>query len=152
VTADVSSHNFVRQRTGAFAETSSGASFFVRPAQAVKAVAAVTNRKLGNCLKEAVIKSASESSHGALKVVSAHVTPLSESVGDLRAKFWDILVTLKAYGLLFHDELVLAYFRRGRVVSALMVNSLNGLTEQESKNISETLTIRLKSLPKSVVG
>lgn len=123
-----------------------------QPAQAVKAVTAETNRKLGTCLKEAVIKSATKSSHGALKVVSAHVTPLSESVGDLRARFWDILVTFKAHGLLFHDELVLAYFRRGRVVSALMVNSLNGLTEEESKNISEMLTVRLESLPKSVVG
>jgi hypothetical protein len=31
------------------------------------------------------------------------------------------------------------------------VNSLNGLTEEESKSISEKMTFRLKSLPKSAV-
>jgi hypothetical protein len=46
---------------------------------------------------------------------------------------------------------VLGFFRRGRVVSTLLVNSLNGLTENESKNISEKMTFRLESLPKSVV-
>jgi hypothetical protein len=151
MTADVSSHDFVRQHTGAYAETSSGASFFLREAQAAKAIAAVTNGKLAACLKEAVIKSATKSSNGALTVVSAHVTPISESVADLRVKLWDILVAFKVQGHVLHDELVLAYFRRGRVVSALMVNSLNGLTEGESKNISQTLTIRLESLPKSAV-
>ena len=151
MTADVSSHDFVRQQAGSYAETSSGATFFLREAQAVKAVAAVTNRKLATCLKQAVIKSASKSSNGALKVVSAHVTPISESVADLRVKLWDILVAFRVQGHVLHDELVLAYFRRGRVVSGLMVNSLNGLTEEESKNISQTLTIRLESLPKSAV-
>jgi hypothetical protein len=151
MTADVSSHDFVRQHAGAYAETSSEASFFLREAQAVKAVAAVTNPKLATCLKKAVIKSATKSSNGTLKVVSAHVTPISESVADLRVKLWDILVAFKVQGHVLHDELVLAYFRRGRVVSSLMVNSLNGLTEEESKNISQTLTVRLESLPKSVV-
>jgi hypothetical protein len=151
MTADVSSHNFVRQHPGGYAETSSEASFFLHAAQAQKAVAAVTNRKIGACLKQVVIKSATKSSNGALKIVSAHVTPLSESIGDLRAKFWDILVTFKVQGHRLQDELVLAYFRRGRVVSALMINSVNGLTEEESKNISETLTLRLESLPPSAV-
>ena len=151
MTADVSSHDFVRRHAGSYAETSSGATFFLREAQAVKAVAAVTNRKLATCLKQAVIKSASKSSNGALRVVSAHVTPISESVADLRVKLWDILVAFKVQGHVLHDELVLAYFRRGRVVSSLMVNSLNGLTQEESKNISQTLTIRLESLPKSAV-
>jgi hypothetical protein len=67
-------------------------------------------------------------------------------------KFWDILVTFKAHGLVFHDEFVLASLRRGRVVSNLMLNSLNGLTESEAQSISERLTRRLALLPKSVVG
>jgi hypothetical protein len=151
MTADVSSHNFVREHTGAYAETSSEASFFLNAAQATKAVAAVTSKKMGPCLKQAVIKSATKSSNGAMTVVSAHVTPISESVVDLRFKLWDVLLTFKVNGHLFHDELVLAYFRRSRVVSALMVNSLNGLTENESKGISEKMTFRLESLPKSAV-
>jgi hypothetical protein len=48
--------------------------------------------------------------------------------------------------------MALAYLRRGRVVSFLMLNSLNGLTEEDAKNISEALTRRLFSLPKSAVG
>jgi hypothetical protein len=33
-----------------------------------------------------------------------------------------------------------------------MLNSINGLTEDEAKNISATLTRRLALLPKSAVG
>lgn len=152
MTADVSSHNFVRTGTGKYAEASSDVSFFVRAAQARTAVAAVTNKKLGPCLKEVVIKAAQKSSNGAMKVVSAHVIPISEAVGDLHTSIWDILINFKANNVLFHDELVLAYFRRGRVVSALMLNSLNGVTEEEAKNITETMTLRLARLPKHVVG
>lgn len=151
MTADVSSHKFVRARTGAYAEALSEVTFFVRPAQAQKAVAAVTTSKMGRCLKEAAVEGAKKSAHGALTIVSAHAVPLSESVADMHDKFWDILVTFKAHGLTFRDELVLAYFRRGRVVSIMMLNSLNGLTEAEAKSISETLTLRLGRLPKSVV-
>jgi hypothetical protein len=151
MTADVSSHKFVRARTGAYAEALSEVTFFVRPAQAQKAVAAVTTSKMGRCLKEAAVEGAKKSAHGALTIVSAHAVPLSESVADMHDKFWDILVTFKAHGLTFRDELVLAYFRRGRVVSIMMLNSLNGLTEAEAKSISETLTLRLARLPKSVV-
>jgi hypothetical protein len=125
--------------------------FFVRPAQAQKAVAAVMTSKMGRCLKEAAVEGAKKSARGALTIVSAHAVPLSESVADMHDKFWDILVTFKAHGLTFRDELVLAYFRRGRVVSIMMLNSLNGLTEAEAKSISETLTLRLGRLPKSVV-
>jgi hypothetical protein len=153
MTADVTSHKFVRTRPGgSYAETASEASFFLRPAQAQTAVAAVTTSKMGRCLKEAVIADAKKSSGGAMTIVSAHVVPLSESVGDMHDKFWDILVTFKAHGLVFHDEFVLAYLRRGRVVSNLMLNSLNGLTESEAQSISERLTRRLALLPKSVVG
>jgi len=152
MTADVSSHKFVREHPGAYAETASEASFFRSATQARKAVSAVTNKKMGSCLKRAFIKSATKSSHGTLKVVSARVTPISESVVDLRIKLWDILVAFKVNGRLFHDELVLAYFRRSRVVSSLMVNSLNGLTENESKSISEKMTFRLESLPKPAVS
>jgi hypothetical protein len=152
MTADVSSHNFVRQHPGAYAEAASEASFFLNTTQAKKAVGAVTSKKMGPCLKQAFIKSATKSSNGAMKVVSARVTPISESVADLRVKLWDILVAFKVNGRLFHDELVLAYFRRSRVVSSLMVNSLNGLTENESKNISEKMTFRLESLPKAAVS
>jgi hypothetical protein len=151
MTADVSSHKFVRARTGAYAEALSEVTFFVRPAQAQKAVAAVMTSKMGRCLKEAAVEGAKKSARGALTIVSAHAVPLSESVADMHDKFWDILVTFKAHGLTFRDELVLAYFRRGRVVSIMMLNSLNGLTEAEAKSISETLTLRLARLPKSVV-
>jgi hypothetical protein len=152
MTADVSSHQFARSRAASFAEASSEASFFVRAAQARKAVTAVTNRKIGRCLKKFVVKSAKKSSNGAMKIVSVRLVPLTESVRDMHAKLWDMFLTFKANGLLFRDELVLAYFRRGRVVSMVMLNSLNGLTEQEARNISAALTRRLEQLPKSVVG
>jgi hypothetical protein len=152
MTADVSSHKFVRTRAGSYAEVASEASFFLSPAQAQTAVAAVTTSKIGRCLKEAVIEGAKKSSGGAMTIVSAHVVPLSESVADMHDKFWDVLVTFKAHGLVFRDELVLAYLRRGRVVSNLVLNSLNGLTESEAQSISERLTRRLALLPKSVVG
>jgi hypothetical protein len=151
MTSDVSSHNFVRKSSGGYGEVSSGASFFLRPAQAQKAVAVVTSKKMGPCLKQAVIKGASKGSHGVLKVVSTHVTPISESVVDMRIKLWDIVAVFKVKGHLVQDELVLGYFLRGRVVSSLMVNSLHGLSESESRDISEKLTFRLESLPKSAV-
>jgi hypothetical protein len=151
VTADVSSHDFEREQ-GGFAEALSETSFFVRPAQAAKAVAASTNSKLTRCFKEAIVASAKKSSGGAMTVVSTRLVPISATVGDMHTKIWDIFVTFKARGLLFRDEMVLAYFRRGRVVSFVMLNSVNGLTAQEAKDISERLTARLKSLPKSVVG
>jgi len=151
MTADASSHNFVRKHPGAYAETATGASFFLRAAQAERAVAAITSKKLGPCLKQAVIKGASKGANGTLKVVAAHGTPISESVVDMHIKLWDILVTFSVKGHVVRDEVVLGFFRRGRVVSTLLVNSLNGLTENESKNISEKMTFRLESLPKSVV-
>lgn len=151
MTADVSSHKFVRARAGAYAVALSEVTFFVRPAQAQRAVAAVTTSKMGRCLKEAAVEGAKKSAKGALTIVSARAVPLSESVADMHDKFWDILVTFKAHGLVFRDELVLAYFRRGRVVSITMLNSLNGLSEAEARNISETLASRLARLPKAVV-
>jgi hypothetical protein len=151
MTADASSHNFVRKHPGAYAETATGASFFLRAAQAERAVAAITSKKMGPCLKQAVIKGASKGANGTLKVVAAHATPISESVVDMRIRLWDILVTFSVKGHVVRDEVVLGFFRRGRVVSTLLVNSLNGLTENESKNISEKMTFRLESLPKSVV-
>ena len=57
------------------------------------AVAAVTSKKMGPCLKQAVIKGASKGANGALTVVAAHATPISESVVDMHIKLWDILVT-----------------------------------------------------------
>lgn len=151
MTADVSSHKFVRAHAGAYAVALSEVTFFVRPAQAQRAVAAVTTSKMGRCLKEAAVEGAKKSANGALTIVSARAVPISESVADMHDKFWDIVVTARVHGLLLHDELVLAYLRRGRVVSIVMLNSLNGLTEAEAKNISETLTLRLARLPKSVV-
>jgi hypothetical protein len=151
VTADVSSHNFEREQ-GGFAEALSETSFFVRPAQAQTAVAASTNSKLTRCIKEAIVASAKKSSGGAMTIVSTRLVPISATVGDFHTKIWDIFVTFKTRGLVFRDEMALAYFRRGRVVSFVMLNSINGLTDEEAKNISERLTARLKSLPKSVVG
>lgn len=151
MTADVSSHDFVRSRAGSYSAAASEASFFVRAAQAQKAVTAVTTSKIGRCLKTFVIRDVNKSANGQFTIVSAHLVPISETVGDLHVKTWDMLLTFKAHGLLFHDELVLAYFRRGRVVSMVMLNSLNGLTEAEAKRISERLTLRLESLPKPVV-
>ena len=46
---------------------------------------------------------------------------------------------------------MLAYFRRCRVLSFVMLNSLNGLTDREAKRISASLTRRLEQLPESVV-
>jgi hypothetical protein len=152
VTADVSSHDFVRSRKASYAEVSSEASFFLQPAQAKRAVDAVTTTRFGNCVKTAVVKSVNKTANGKFKIVSSHLTPISENVGELHAKFWDMFLTFKANGLLFRDELVLAFLRHGRVVSNLMLNSLNGLTEEEAKNISERLTVRLVKLPKSVAG
>ena len=151
MTADVSSHEFARNRTLKFAEATSEVSFFIRPAQAQKAVAAVTSRKIGRCIKKFVVRDAQKSTNGEMKIVSVRLVPLSESVKDLRARIWDMFLTFKVRGVLFHDELVLAYFRRGRVVSMVMLNSVNGLTEQESAGISASLTRRLALLPKSVV-
>lgn len=151
MTADVTSHKFVRTHTGSYAETESEASFFVRAAQAQKAVAAVTTSKMGRCLKEAAVEGAKKSGNGQITVISARVVPLSESVADMHDKFWDILVNFKAHGLVFHDELVLVYLRRGRVVSNLLLNSLNGLTESEARDLTARLTSRLARLPKSVV-
>jgi hypothetical protein len=151
VTADVSSHSFERDRAG-FAEALSETSFFLRPAQAQRAVVASTNSKLTGCVKRAIVASAKKSSGGAMTVVSTRLVPISATVGDLHTKIWDIFVAFKTRGLLFHDEMVLAYFRRGRVVSFVMLNSINGLTEEDAKNISERLTMRLKSLPKSIVS
>jgi hypothetical protein len=151
MTADVSSHEFARSRAGSFAEASAEVSFFVRAAQAQTAVAAVTSPRIGRCLKTFVLESAKKSTNGQMNIVSVRLVPLSESVADMRAKFWDMFLTFKAHGLVFRDELVLGYFRRGRVVSMLMLNSLNGLTEDEAKNISARLTFRLESLPKSAV-
>jgi hypothetical protein len=151
MTADVSSHKFVRARSGRYAQAASEVSFFLRPAQAQRAVAAVTTSKMGRCLKRAAVEGAKKSANGSLTIVSARAIPLSESVADMHDKFWDIVVNFKAHGLLFHDEVVLAYLRRGRVVSIVMLNSLNGLTESEAKNISQTLTLRLARLPKSVI-
>ena len=151
MTADVSSHEFARSRAGSFAEVSSEVSFFIHAAQAQKAVTAVTSPRIGRCLKKFVVESATKSTNGQMDIVSVRLVPLSESVADMRAKFWDMFLTFKAHGLLFRDELVLGYFRRGRVVSMVMLNSLNGLTEEEAKAISERLTLRLESLPKPVV-
>lgn len=150
-TADVSSHNFERDQAG-FAEALSETSFFVRPAQAQKAVAASTSSKLTHCVKQAIVASAKKSSGGAMTVVSTRLVPISETVRDLHTRIWDIFVNFKARGLLFRDEMVLAYFRRGRVVSFVMLNSINGLTAEEARVISARLTRRLESLPKSVVS
>jgi hypothetical protein len=150
-TADVSSHQFEREQ-GGFAEALSETSFFLRPAQAQTAVAESTSSKLTHCVKEAIIAGAKKSAGSAMTVVSTRLVPITETVRDLHTKIWDIFVTFKARGLLFHDEMVLAYFRRGRVVSFVMLNSINGLTEEDAKNISLRLTLRLEALPKSVVS
>jgi len=151
MTADVGSHNFARARTASFAEASSEATFFRRPAEAEKVVTTMTSRKIGRCVKKFVVQSASKSTNGAMKIVSVRLVPISESVRDLHTRIWDMFLTFRTQGLLFHDELVLAYFRRGRVLSFVMLNSLNGLTEAEAKNISERLTRRLERLPEFVV-
>jgi hypothetical protein len=151
MTADVSSHEFDRNRLASVAEATSGASFFVRAAQAQQAVAAVTSPKIGRCLKKFVVTSATKGTNGALKITRVRLVPISENVRDLHTRLWDMFLTFKAQGVAFHDELVLAYLRRGRVVSMMMLNSLNGLTEAEASRISARLTFRLKRLPKSVV-
>lgn len=151
MTADVESHDFARSRSASFSEASSEATFFRRPAEAQKLVTVMTSRRMGRCVKKFVVRSASKSTNGAMKIVSVRLVPISESVRDLHTRIWDMFLAFKANGVVFHDELVLAYFRRGRVLSFVMLNSLNGLTEAEAKNISETLTRRLERLPESVV-
>ncbi len=151
MTADVGSHAFVRSRTASYAEASSEATFFLRPAQAAKAVRVMTSSKIGRCLKKAIVQSAQKSAGGAMKIVSTRLVPVSENVADLHVRLWDVFLSFKIHGLLFHDELVLAFSRRGRVLSMLMLNSLNGLTGDEAKNLSEALTVRLERLPKSSV-
>jgi hypothetical protein len=152
MTAEVSSHDFARNRALTAAEASSEATFFVRSAQAERAVAAVTSTKIGRCIKKFVVQSAQKSTNGQMKIVSVRLVPLSETVKDMHARIWDMFLTFKVNGARFRDELVLAYFRRGRVVSMVMLNSLNGLTEAEAAGISAALTRRLERLPKSVVG
>jgi len=151
MTADADSHQFARSRVASFAEATSEATFFRRPAEAQKVVTAMTSRKIGRCVKKVVVRSASKSTGGAMKVVSIRLVPISATVRDLHTRIWDMFLTFKAHGLLFHDELVLAYFRRGRVLSFVMLNSLNGLTDREAKRISASLTRRLEQLPESVV-
>ena len=151
MTADVSSHEFARNRPASVAEATSGASFFVRAPQAQKAVAAVTSPKIGRCLKKFVVTSATKGTNGALKITRVRLVPISENVRDLHTRIWDMFLTFKAQGVVFHDELVLSYLRRGRVVSTMMLNSLNGLTEAEASRISARLTFRLEQLPKSAV-
>jgi hypothetical protein len=152
MTADVGSHDFVRSRTGSYAEASSDASFFARSAQAAKAVRVMTSKKIGRCLKKVVVRSAKKSAGAAIEIVSSRLVPVSENVGDLHLTLWDLFLDFKTNGVLLRDELVMAFSRRGRVVSMLMLNSLNGLTQDEAKSISEALTVRLELLPKSVVG
>jgi hypothetical protein len=111
----------------------------------------VTSPKIGRCLKKFVVKDASKNTNGQMKIVSVRLVPITETIGDLHAKLWDMFLTFKAHGMRFRDELVLAYFRRGRVVSMVTLDSLNGLTKQEASSISAALTRRLAQLPKSVV-
>lgn len=151
MTADVSSHRFARSRAASFAEAESEATFFRRAGEAQKAVAVMTSPKIGRCVKKYVVQSASKTTHGAMKIVSVRLVPLSARKGDMRTRIWDMFLTFRTQGLLFHDELVLAYYRRGRVLSFVMLNSLNGLTEREAKSISKSLTRRLERLPGSVV-
>lgn len=152
MTADVSSHNFVRTRSLSSAEVSSEASFFIRSAQAEKAVAVITSPKIGRCLKTFLLESVKKSTNGEMKIVSVRVVPISETVKDMHAKLWDMFLRFKVHGVVFRDELVLGYFRRGRAVSMVMLNSLNGLTEQEASGISAALTRRLEQLPSSAVS
>lgn len=152
MTADANSHQFARSRAGSFAEATSEATFFRRPAEARKVVTVMTSRKIGRCVKKLVVQSASKSTNGAMKIVSVRLVPISTTARDLHTRIWDMFLTFKTQGLLFHDELVLAYFRRGRVLSFVMLNSLNGLTEQEAKGISASLTRRLERLPKAIVS
>jgi len=151
MTADADSHQFARSSTASFAEATSEATFFRRPAEARKVVKVMTSRKIGRCVKKVVVRSASRSTGGAMKIVSVRLVPISATVRDLHTRIWDMFLTFKAHGLLFHDELVLAYFRRGRVLSFVMLNSLDGLTDSEAKAISASLTRRLERLPESVV-
>jgi hypothetical protein len=151
MTADVSSHEFDRNRLASVAEATSEATFFVRATQARKAVAVVTSPRIGRCLKRFVVRNATKGTNGALKITRVRLVPVSENVRDLHTRLWDMFLTFKAQGIVFHDELVLAYFRRGRVVSMVMLNSLNGLSEKEASRISAALTFRLERLPKSVI-
>jgi len=111
----------------------------------------MTTNKIGLCLKKVVVNSVNKSANGKFKIVAAHLIPLSSSIRDLHTKIWDMFVTFKVRGLLFRDEFVLAFLRRGRVVSMVMLNTLNGLTESEARSISARLTLRLELLPRSVV-
>src|SRR4029078_8642237 len=45
ISGDASRHHFVPKHPGAYAETATGASFFLRAAQAERAVAAITSKK-----------------------------------------------------------------------------------------------------------
>jgi len=113
----------------------------------------MTTNKIGLCLKKVVVNSVNKSANGKFKIVAAHLIPLSSSIRDLHTKIWDMFGTFKVRGLLFRDEFVLAFLRRGRgrVVSMVMLNTLNGLTESEARSISARLTLRLELLPRSVV-
>jgi hypothetical protein len=152
MTAEVSSHVFARQRALAYAETSSQATFFSRPGQARRAVAVITSPRIGRCLRKFVVASVKRSTGGQMKIVSVRLVPISETVKDLHTRIWDLFLTFEVNGVRLRDELVLAYFRRGRVVSMVMLNSLDGLTEAEAAGISKTMTLRLERLPKSVVS
>lgn len=151
MTADVSSHDYTRTSSGSYAEVESEGAFFRSAADAEKMVGVMMNGKLGSCLKRGFDTGLTSSSKGAAKVVSSRLVPFSESVGNLHVRMWDIFVTFEARGLQFRDELVLGFYRRGRVVSSLLMDSLAGLTENDAKNISETLTLRLEALPSSAV-
>ena len=75
----------------------------------------MTTNKIGLCLKKVVVNSVNKSANGKFKIVAAHLIPLSSSIRDLHTKIWDMFVTFKVRGLLFRDEFVLAFLRRGRV-------------------------------------
>lgn len=151
MTADVNSHRFVRSRTGSYAELDFEGTFFRHPADAEKAVGSMMSKAIGSCLKGYVVAGFDKGAKGKAKIVSTHVTPLSEAIGDLHVRMWDLNLAFQVRGITLRAELVLAFYRRGRVVSSMMMDTLGGLSELEAKDVSESVTVRLEALPPSAV-
>ena len=147
-TADVNGHTF--DRNGSEDSISSGATFFLTSQQAGTAIAAVSNVKTGRCLKTVLI-SQLHKSLGNKVTLKVRVVPLAVSSGEFRLTAWDVILTMKAKGRTIGGELLVAFYRRGRVVSNLDISTFGGLTSADAAKLSKAVATRLLQLPASAV-
>ena len=116
----------------------SEAEVYVSSAEAAKAQALETAPGAGRCVASVAKKAAGTNA----VVLKKKVTPISFTVGGLRAKAWDALLLVRTNGRQLPVEATVFVYRHGRAVSSVFASGLESQAASQSSRIASAQMVR----------